>query len=217
MELSIRYIGLPVVNVEMTDVNNTITVKAKATKIASIAAKMDNTYISHYSDNYLPNSYKKIIHQKDYHENRVTEYFRATKTAKKTSYINYDKNKVFPINSESRDFFSSLFYLRTVCDQPFGELYLDANSLIWKANYKNLGKELINTELGKLNAIKIKLTFQKISDKETENTDMLTNNLVTEEKSLIFWFSDDERHIPLKAKFMMKPFAVVWKLENYSE
>lgn len=61
----------------------------------------------------------------------------------------------------------------------------------------------------------MELTFVQISSGEKENTDMLTNNLVNEEKSLLFWFSDDERHIPLKAKFVMKPFSVLWKLESY--
>jgi hypothetical protein len=217
LHLTISYIGLPVVNVEMTDDGSQITVKAKATKIASIAAKMDNTYISHYSENYLPITYKKKINQKDYYEDRITEYFRSTSRARRTSFLDDSVNFEYPITPNSRDFFTSLYYLRTVCEQPYGELYLDANSLIWKAEFRNRGNEKINSPLGKINAIKIELTFNKISQAEKENTDMLTNNLVTEEKSLVFWFSDDERHLPLQAKFMMKPFAVVWKLENYSK
>jgi len=66
-----------------------------------------------------------------------------------------------------------------------------------------------------LEAVKVKLTFQKISKGEEENSDMLTNNLVNEKRALYFWLSNDERKIPLKAKFMMKPFSVTWKLENY--
>ena len=46
---------------------------------------------------------------------------------------------------------------------------------------------------------------------------MLTNNLVDEGKHLLFWFSDDEKRIPLRAEFNMKPFPVVWELENYEE
>ena len=58
--------------------------------------------------------------------------------------------------------------------------------------------------------------FNYLND-EKERSDMLTNNLVNEERSLVFWFSDDEQRLPLKAKFKMKPFAVVWKLNSYTE
>ncbi len=215
LHLTIRYLGLPVVNVVMTDNGSVISVQAKATKIASIAAKMDNSYISEYKDNYLPISYKKVIDQKDYEENRVTEYDRDILTAKRSSYLDFAEDRNYAIKSESRDFFSSLYYLRTICDQPFGELWLDANSLIWKATYRMIDREILKTEFGKIEAFKVELTFQQISQAKKENTDMLTNNLVNEERSLIFWFSNDERRLPLKAKFMMKPFAVTWKLETY--
>jgi len=46
---------------------------------------------------------------------------------------------------------------------------------------------------------------------------MLTNNLVDEKKELFFWFTDDGRKIPVKAKFTSKPFPVYWTLENYEE
>ena len=46
---------------------------------------------------------------------------------------------------------------------------------------------------------------------------MLTNNLVNDEKSLYFWFTADEQHIPVKAKFAMKPFPVIWKLDSYKD
>lgn len=215
LTLTIHYLGLPVVNVSMTDNGRSINVKAKATKIASIAAKMDNTYISDYTDNYLPLSYRKIIKQKGYWEDRNTHYDRSSFTAIRESFLSDSKNKKYQIKSESRDFFSALYFLRTVCENDSGELWLDANALIWKANYKLLGKEKISTKIGKIDALKMELTFVQISSGEKENTDMLTNNLVNEEKSLLFWFSDDERHIPLKAKFVMKPFSVLWKLESY--
>jgi len=99
--------------------------------------------------------------------------------------------------------------------QDKGEIWLDANALIWKAKYEITGKEELNTELGSLEAIKVKFTFKQISKGEKENSDMLTNNLVNEDRSLLFWFSNDERKIPLKSKFLMKPFAVTWKMEKY--
>jgi Protein of unknown function (DUF3108) len=216
IDLTIRYLGLPVVNVVMTDSGDEIKVTAKATSIASIAAKMDNQYISSYTDVYLTSLYHKIVNQKNYEENRIIIYDREGLVAQRTSYILPEKNKEYPINSESRDFFSALFYLRKLVEiQPQGEIWLDANTMIWKATYKIIETEKIKTELGRMKAIKVKFTFKQISEGEKENSDMLTNNLVTEKRALYLWFSDDERKIPLQAKFMMKPFSVTWRLEKY--
>ena len=216
-DLSIKYLGISVVKVSMTDEDSTITITAKSTFIASIASDMDNFYKSVYSGNYLPNSYEKIIDQGDYFENRIIEYNRQTLTAKRKSHIFPDRNCEYSISSESRDFFSALFYLRKVIDEPTGELWIDANKLIWRVEYSVVGKEKISTIFGKKSAIKVKLNFHNYSNEDKERTDMLTNNLVSEERSLIFWFSDDEQRLPLKAKFMMKPFSVVWKLNSYTK
>jgi hypothetical protein len=217
IELAIKYLGISVVKVKMTKVNNKLTVHARSTSIASIASKIDNLYIIDYTDNYLPVKYTKKINQKKYTEDRETIYYRKIRKAERTSFIDPAKSCEYPINEASRDFFSSLFFLRNAIDNIEGEILLDANKLIWKAYYKKIGEEIIKTPLGKLNSIKVQISFERITNQEKERSDMLTNNLVNEEKSLIFWFSDDERRIPLKAKFIMKPFSVVWKIENYKE
>ncbi len=215
--LSIKYLGVSVVKVSMVNEDSTLMVKAKSTFIASIASNMDNSYKSVYSGNYLPNIYEKHIDQGDYFEDRTIEYNRQTLTAERISNISTDRNCEYSINSESRDFFSALFYLRKAIDEPAGELWVDANKLIWKVKYSIVGKEEISTKFGKRSAIKVKMNFKNYLNGEKERSDMLTNNLVNEERSLLFWFSDDEQRLPLKAKFMMKPFAVVWKLHSYTE
>ena len=216
-DLSIKYLGISVVKVSMINENSTLTVKARSTLIASIASNMNNSYKSVYSGKFLPDLYEKHIDQGDYFENRIIEYNRHTLTAKRISNISPDRNCEYPINIESRDFFSALFYLREAIDEPTGELWVDANKLIWRVEYSVVGKERISTIFGKRSAIKVKLNFKNYLNGEKERTDMLTNNLVNEERSLLFWFSDDEQRLPLKAKFMMKPFAVVWKLTAYTE
>jgi len=216
-EISIKYLGLPVVKVSMTNQDSTLVVNARSTFIASIASNMDNYYRSIYSGNFLPSSYEKHIDQGDYQEDRVIRYNRKILSATRVSNISPQHNCEYPIKQESRDFFSALFYLRKAIDEPSGELWVDANKLIWKVDYKVLKKEKISTKLGKKKAIKVKINFTNYLQTEKENTDMLTNNLVSEDRSLIFWFSDDEQRLPLKAKFMMKPFAVVWKLNSYTE
>ena len=216
-DISIKYLGFSVVNVTATNKDSILVVNAKSTFIASIASNMDNSYRSVYSGNFLPSKYEKHIDQGDYFENRIIEYNRQTLTAKRISNISSDRNCAYPIKPESRDFFSALFYLRKAIDEPAGELWIDANKLIWRVEYSVIGKEIISTKLGKKNTIKVKINFYNYLNKEKERSDMLTNNLVNEERSLIFWFSDDEQRLPLKAVFMMKPFAVVWKLNSYTE
>ncbi len=215
--ISIKYLGFSLVNVTMINEDSTLTVNARSTFIASIASDMDNFYRSVYTGNFLPETYEKNIDQGDYFEDRIIEYNRQTLTAKRLSNISPDRNCEYPINTESRDFFSALFYLRYAIDEPTGVLWVDANKLIWKVEYSVMGKEIISTKFGKKSAIKVIMNFQNYLNEEKERSDMLTNNLVNEERSLLFWFSDDEQRLPLKAKFMMKPFAVVWKLNSYTE
>jgi hypothetical protein len=165
----------------------------------------------------LTDQYQKLVYQKDYQEDRVTIYDRKALIAKRKSFISSEKDKEYPILAESRDFYAALFYMRKLLNsQSSGEIWLDANALIWKTKFKIIEREEIGSELGKIDAIKVKFTFKQISEGEKENSDMLTNNLVNEDRYLIFWFSADDRKIPLKAKFVMKPFSVVWKLNNYS-
>lgn len=216
-DLAIKYLGISVVNVKISDSNNKLTVKAKATSIASIAAKMDNLYSIEYIDNYLPIMYAKKINQKDYFEDRITTYDRINLKANRTSFLDAGKDCEYNIVDPIRDFFSSLLYLRNAIDDEQGEIWLDANKLLWKAKYEVMEKETIKCILGKLRTIKVKIDFINVSGGEKERSDMLTNNLVNEERSLYFWFSDDERRIPVKAKFVMKPFPVTWKLKNYKE
>lgn len=214
-EMTISYLGFPVVLATIHDSDNMISVRAKATKIASIAASMDNYYYSLYEGDYLPLSYQKKINQKDYREDFKVYYDRRENIARRQSYLPDGKSKVYPINIESRDFFSALFYLRKICHNPEGTLWLDANGLIWKASFRTLEIEHISSKIGKRPAYKVEITFQQISSEKKTNTDMLTNNLVNEDRALIFWFSADEKRLPLQAKFHMKPFPVIWKLEHY--
>ncbi|MDP8269477.1 MAG: DUF3108 domain-containing protein [Candidatus Tenebribacter davisii] len=216
-DISIKYLGISVVKVKITNEDSTLSVQARSTFIASIASNMNNRYTSVYTGNYLPFTYQKQINQGDYFEDRIVKYDRQHLTAQRISSISSERNSEYEIKSESRDFFSALFYLRKAIDEVQGEMWVDANKLIWNVQYSVIGKEIISTKLGRINTIKVKLNFQKYSNREKERSDMLTNNLVNEERSLIFWFSDDEQRLPVKAKFLMKPFAVVWKLNSYKK
>ncbi|MBN1948327.1 MAG: DUF3108 domain-containing protein [Candidatus Cloacimonetes bacterium] len=214
--LNIKYLGLNVVKVEISNNNlDQLTVKARSTALASIAAGMDNTYSIVYEDNHLPRLYTKKINQKNYTEAREIFYDREKLLAYRTSFLDPARSSIYSIREESRDFFSALFYLPSRLDEEQGEFWIDAARVTWKATFVNLGKEVLNTAIGRLPTTKVRIEFQKSSAEEPERSDMLTNNLVSENNSLYIWYSDDDKAIPVKARFNMSPFPVVWKLESY--
>jgi hypothetical protein len=124
------------------------------------------------------------------------------------------KNKTYQIHQETRDFFTALFYIRNNLDNP-KRLYLDASSVIWSCDYQVVGKDVINSCIGSVEAIKIEVFFRKISPEKKERSDMLTNNLLKEDGKLEMWFTNDSLHLPLKTRYNKKPFPVLWLLRSY--
>jgi hypothetical protein len=215
LELSIRYLGLPVVRVNMTYADSTLQVHAKATTVASIAARMNNYYTSIMAEDFLPRMYTKRITQKDYQEDREIIYYRRQGYAERTSRISESRNNTYPIDPTCRDFFSALYYLRTL-SQDAGSFCLDACGLMWDASYSITERSTMNTALGKRKVRKIEMNFAKRGNKDKERSDMLTNNLVSD-RTLFFWLTDDTEAIPVKAVFEMSPFSVVWRLDSYEK
>lgn len=201
----------------MTNQDNILSIRAKSTSLASLAAKMNNFYRIRYADNYIPLEYMKKIDQKDYQEDRVTIYDQENGLAFLISNLDRRINTSYHLQPETRDFFSALYYLRFQASSDSGKIWIDANNVIWKCSFSRIGTEYIRSPLGKISCDRIKIDFRRIDNKESERTDMLTNNLVDEEISLHFWFTSDERRLPLKAKFYMKPFPVTWVLESHED
>lgn len=215
LDLSIRYLGLPVVRVRMTYADSTLRVHARATAVASIAAKMNNYYTSIMADDFLPKMYSKRINQKDYHEDRDILYHRQKGYAERTSRIDSSRSNTYPIATNCRDFFSALYYLRTL-NQDAGSFCLDACGLMWDASYTVTERTTMKSTLGKRNVRKIELNFTQRGTGEKERSDMLTNNLVSD-RTLYFWLTDDNEAIPVKAIFEMSPFSVTWRLDSYEK
>ena len=215
IHLSIRYLGLKVVNIVMEDSENQISIYGQSTSLANIAAKLDNYYLVEYDSDYLPIKYSKKIVQKNYFEDRITYYNREKSYAEMISFLDSSKSCEYEIKPSTRDFFSGLYYLRN--QEKSGEMWVDANQIIWKITYEFIGKETVNCAIGKVDARIVKITCKKYSDEKPKRSDMLTNNLVNEKNALYFWFTDDEQSIPVKAKYSMKPFSVIWKIESYEK
>jgi hypothetical protein len=214
--ISIRYLAFSVVNVNIIHEDNRITIKANSTGLAKLAANMENFYQIEYQSKFMPVSYRKNIEQSDFTEKKTTYFFHQQEIAK----VNNDLTNLiqeYPIHPEARDFFSALFYLRTqVNEKENGSLYLDANQIRWRADWTKEAEEKVKTFSGTKICSKIKLSFERIDNRKKERSDMLTNNLVTEKNDLYFWFTKED-NLPVKAVFAMKPFPVVWILNQYEK
>ncbi len=217
LDFSINYLGIGVVDVRMTDRDHCLTVTAKSTSVAGIFSEMDNIYVSEYGEDYLPVRYSKDIRQDRYSEDRTTCYDREFLIARRISRIDSARSITYPIVAESRDFFSALYFLRNANLDSLESVPLDANSLIWTARISKEETEEIKTILGKVSATRVRIDFERTSDREKERSDMLTNNLVNEEVPMYIWFTCDERRLPIRAKFDSSPFTVTWKLTGYEK
>jgi hypothetical protein len=117
-----------------------------------------------------------------------------------------------PVPGGIRDLFTSLYALRgePLYDGQIIESTLDLDGQMWVARTTVLGRETTKTHLGSHNAIKVLVRFhpQSQEDHQRPESDVMTNNLVREKTKLTFWFSDDERHLPLRAEYRMAPFSL---------
>lgn len=215
INLNITYLGMPAVNVNMAISDSLLSVSAKSVSITKMLAKMDNLYeVKFTSTQILPIYYKKIIKQNKYSEDRITFYNRKKLIGSRKSFLTHTSIN-YKINEESRDFFSSLLLMRKINGQKHKEIYLDANTRIWKADLTLVKTENIATKIGNFECNKYQIKFKKISHEKKERSDMLTNNLVNEKGILYFWITNDGRNIPVLAKYSRKPFPVYWKIKSY--
>ena len=138
------------INAVFEEKSGVISITAKSTPLAKISTEIDNKYVIEFEKNYLPKKYIKKINQSGYSEDRFTIYDRYDLTAKRISLLDSAKYCGYPFLPQTRDFFSALYFLRKNFRKGNGEMVLDANKVLWKASYKIIKKEMLNSVLGKL-------------------------------------------------------------------
>lgn len=218
MKFDIRYIGINIVSASFKLSNDSLSVYAHNKSISRILKKMNNHYTAIYPPKdslFLPKIYKKDIDQKTYFENRTVRYDRVKKIAFRKDYLS-NKKKDYRISNDVRDFFSALMFLR-INKADSINFTLDVNSVLWHGQSVFLKDEPIKIGKRQYYSKKYKITYKKEKAGKDENTDMLTNNLVGADKILYLWFTDNKFRIPVKSKFLMKPFSVYWKLKEYKK
>ena len=214
---SIRYLGVSVAEVTLTDMYDKdndigeITVDAASTKVGAIFFKIDNLYRSSYKDCYQPIRYTKKIKQKGFQMEREIEFDAPNELA----YITNNQEVRTEISSgkTNRDFFSSLLYLTKHSeDSKSGTITTYGNYNFWETKYEKIGEDRVEGNL----CDKYKITFNKTTDYATKRSDVLTNNIVKEDSSLYLWFTKSEERLPIKAEYEMTPFALTWRLNDYT-
>jgi len=214
MSFNINYLGVSVAKVNMSVNKDVLLIKAKSTDITNfLSDSIDNTYKITFNDSFLPLTYEKNIIQAKYKEKSITAY-----NYDNASYKDLNANTIYEyqIKPNSRDIFSALIHLRRLNLKKDHTMNLEVNRNLWQVKSTFMKIEKVNTILGKKDCLLVKLDFKKTNINNNSKSDILTNNLVNENNSLYFWFTDDDQRIPIKAKYEMSPFSVIWLLTNYT-
>ena len=218
LTFSIDYLGFSVASVdfikEHIEMNNIITVNAKSSGFINFFAQsLDNKYIARNDHLYRPIQYLKDIDQRDFEELSATTYDFINLSA---DY--YDKvsqlSHTYPIQHDTKDFFTALYYLRTMNLKEEHTFTIDSAGKIWTIMCRYIKSEQLKSPVGTFQTNKVELSFKQFDDGKKLKGDMLTNNLVNEANVLSFWFTDDENQIPVKAQYVMKPFNVNWTIRK---
>ncbi len=131
--------------------------------------------------------------------------WQATKKVKEGNYKDSDfiifdhkrrkansRRGVLDIPENTQDIISAIYYARTtdMSNAKPGDVfpinfYLDHKN--YEFRFKYIGKEVIETELGTFNALKIK-------------PQVVEGRVFKEQEAITMWVTDDENHLPLRAQ-----------------
>ena len=214
MTFTIEYLGITAANVSFHHDNERITINTSSTKFAGLfASSFDNTYTTTIDSLFLPKVYQKNIQQSNFIERSVTVYDFEKLQAIFVDTHN-DNKTIYDINNDTRDFFATLYYLRTLDLKQDHSLTVDAAGKIWIINIKYIKNEQIKSAIGNHQTKKVMATFTPYNNKEKMRSDIFTNNLVSPDNTLYIWFTDDETQIPVRTQYNMKPFNINWVIQN---
>lgn len=217
LHFNIDFKGVRVAHVEMTQDKNTLTVKAKSTLLADIFSyRFDNKYEIVYGPRFLPISYRKTIRQHNFSEDTLTRYTRSPLVANRAGIVNANQqiNISYPIFPETREFFSTLYFLRTQDLRTSHSFIVDNAGKLSSVSVKYLEAEQLKTNIGNVMTHKIQITFAHLDDKERPKSDILSNNLIEPGNILTFWITTDERRLPVRAQYTMRRLSISWSIRK---
>ncbi|MFD1613513.1 DUF3108 domain-containing protein [Gelatiniphilus marinus] len=145
--------------------------------------------------NLLPYLYKRDINEGNYYKYMKYVFSHKTKTVKSQlkKKNNYEENKTFSINPETKDIVTSLYKIRLFDfkNMPVGSsktltIIFDRKEFTGQITY--LGKETLTTAIGKKTCYKIAIGSSQTQVLKGKNSNLL-------------WLTADENKIPVYGKF----------------
>ncbi len=212
LNYNIRYAGLNVVSISFKDSCNTLEINAQTSSLVALFNQFEYKFVDKYTASYLPSSRHKLIKQHDYQENRLIKYNHKELIATRTSIIDTQCNKSYPILADTRDFFCALYHLRRIDLTKTYRFSVDANGTILRAKAKIVGTETISIAGHNFKVDIVEVSIEDTSDIR-ERSDMLTNNIFKDNKKLSIWFTRDKKRLPVLTKYQGWPFSTWWQLD----
>lgn len=167
--------------------------KGESTGLLDMFFEVDDTYETYIDkSNDLPLKFIRDINEGGHTKNRIIYFDQNTHQAK-VKDLKHNKEDTFTTKPNVQDMLSVFYFLRnkidtenlTKGDEIFVDLFFDDENYKFKTVF--LGREVLKTKFGKVNALKFRPYVQ-------------ADRIFKEEESLTFWVSDDKNKIPLKIK-----------------
>lgn len=180
----------------------------KTTGLARLFFKVEDYYDSYFDINTInPLLFKRNIDEGGYTKNLEIVFDQA----KQMAYINNRKaQQRTEVKTEpnSQDLISSLYYLRKFFatediqeNEYFNiNMFYDSKNRFFKLQY--LGKEIINTRLGKIECLKFKPTTKR-------------SRIFRGEGSITIWLSNDQNRIPVRIQADLLIGSIKADLNNF--
>jgi hypothetical protein len=177
---------------------------AQTTGILDYIFDVTDVYSCYFDQNtYLP--YKSI---RNIHENEYRLFDEATYYHNEKYLISKRKGKL-EIPDNLMDMVSIVYYLRTIDYNNLKtgdiikiKIYFDDEVTPFDMRY--MGKEIINTDFGKINCIKLMPFVEPGRVYKTAD-------------DLIIWISNDNNLVPIRVKFNLKVGSIRADLKSYSK
>ncbi len=149
----------------------------------------------------VPISYNKSVQEDNYTDNDLVSFKHNKKKL-------YGVKGVMDMPEYTHDVISSLYYVRNldfskskIGDKFPIDVYLD--NKIYNLGFKYMGKETLNTDVGKVKCIKFIPT-------------LVVDRVFKDQDDMTVWVSDDENKIPIRVKAKIMVGSIKVDLTSYS-
>jgi hypothetical protein len=215
-EVNMRHTSYENVTKDPKQKVNSIEVTALSSGLSNFFNQVvDNYYHIQADYQFLPKSYMKKINQRNLTENSES-YFDHKELIGVFFEKNTTEQQTYDIEADTRDIFSSLYYLRTLNLRDDISFTVDNCGKLSRIKSTYLLTEKVTTALGDYNTNKVQISFVHKNNKEARQSDILSNNLIDTKNTLYLWFTADNACIPIKAQYKMKAFSVYWIIKQIS-